>query len=307
MTSKAKQHKLQDSCLYKCKTKEKLYEYLQCEKQDVEFFVKQGDLAYREGIAKKNVDGAIKERPYQKPFYKDGFPFVATRNSRISKLEFIHGRVKGFLQSITVDEYLFSGQKGKSCIDKAKYHAENANQYLVKLDIKKFFPSVTFGHIYKCFAKTMQCSQDVSWILAKLCTYKGILPTSCKMSMHLAYFSHKKCFDNIFEIAKQNDCKYSVWVDDIVISGKKATIVAEKAKLLIKQSGLEYHDGKKCKVYKPYHAKEVTGVILQPDKELAVPHKHMAKMRKLKDLSEISNSDEQKIKGLEQYMKQIKN
>ena len=136
MTNKTKQHKLQDSCLYKCKSKAKLYEYLQCEKQDVEFFVKQGDLAYKEGIATKNVDGVIKERPYQKPFYN-------------SKLEFIHGRIKRFLQSIVVDEYLFSGQKGKSCIDKAKYHSENANQYLVKLDIKKFFPSVTFKHIYK--------------------------------------------------------------------------------------------------------------------------------------------------------------
>ncbi len=152
----------------------------------------------------------------------------------------------------------------------------------------------------------MQCPKDVSWTLAKLCTYKGILPTGCKMSMHLAYFAHKKCFDSIFEIAKKNDCKYSVWVDDIVISGKKSKCVAEQAKLLIKQSGLEYHDGKKFKIYKPYHSKEVTGTILKPDKSLAVPHKHMAKMRKLKDSPEISNSDEQKIKGLGQYMKQIK-
>jgi len=250
-------HKIEKSALYGLKSKRKLYEILLTKKEVVEEILKIGDANYKEKIVTKLVRDKIKNRTCQVP-------------KKYGSLEKIHSRIAKILSSIETKDYLFSCKKGSSYIDNAKYHLKNSNNLVVKLDIKNFFPSVANEHIFQFFRKNLLCSKDISRILTSLVTYKKHLPTGCKMSMHIAYFSHMKLFDRINEIALKNECIMSLWVDDIIISGKKSRIVANNAKSLIKRHGLEYHDGKKFKIYSPKYRKEITGAIIKPNGELVL-------------------------------------
>jgi len=248
-------HKIEESGLYGLQSKRKLYEILFTKKEDVDAILSAGDANYKEKIVQKLVRDKIKYRQCQVP----------KKNGSLDKIQ---ARIAKLLSSIETKDYLFSCKKGKSYIDNAKHHLKNSNNLVVKLDIKNYFPSVTFAHIFRFFRKDLCCSKNISHILTSLVTYKGYLPTGCKMSMHIAYFSHMRLFDRINEIATKNECLMSLWVDDIVISGKKSKIVAENTKTLIKKHGLEYHDGKKFKTYSPKYRKEITGVIIKPNGEL---------------------------------------
>jgi hypothetical protein len=277
-------HKIEQSCLFGLQSKRKLYEILLTKKETVDQILKAGDKCYKEKIVQKFVRDKIKDRTCQIP-------------KKYGSLDKIHSRIAKILSSIETKEYLFSCKKGKSYIDNAKYHLENSNNLVVKLDIKNYFPSITFEHIFQFFRKDLFCSEDISNILTLLVTYKGHLPTGCKMSMHIAYFSQMRLFDKIHEISLKNKCIMSLWVDDIVISGKKSKVVASNAKVLIRRHGLEYHDGKKFKVYSPRYRKEITGVILKANRELKLRNYSQKLIHTLSTKENPSEKDQIKLAG----------
>jgi hypothetical protein len=125
------------------------------------------------------------------------------------------------------------------------------------------------------------------------------------MSMHLAFFAHKNCFDAIYKVAIDSQCKVSVWVDDIIISGKNSKFVVEKVKILIKKSGLEYHYGEKFKIYKPNDNKEITGVVLTPAGGLKVRNRTQKAIYELKNKRDRGSKEQNKLDGLVNYAKQI--
>ena len=123
--------------------------------------------------------------------------------------------------------------------------------------------------------------------------------------MHLAFFAHKNCFDAIYKVAIDNQCKVSVWVDDIIISGKNCKFVVEKAKILIKKGGLEYHYGEKFKIYNPNDNKEITGVVLTPSGGLKVRNITQKAIYELKNKGDRGSKEQNKLDGLVNYAKQI--
>ncbi len=246
LRKKNKIHKIKDSCLYKITTKRRLFEILAVDQKTIQLFVRQGNDNY----FVKDQNGRECQTP--KGRYK-----------KISLFK-IHNRIDAQLSSIETPDYLFSGKRGKSCLDNARIHLENCNKTIVKLDIKKFFPSIKFSHILDFFQNTMHCKYDVATILTKLSTYNNHLPTGSPLSGRLSYFAHKKMFDDISDEAERQGCKVSVWADDIVISGNNAQKVAWKAKVIIHNRGLKYHNGK-FKIYLPNDNKEITGIIIKPD------------------------------------------
>jgi hypothetical protein len=278
---------IKQSCLYKCKNKSLLCRYLQSTIKDINFFIKQGDDAYSVFTLEKNG----KKRECQKP-----------KNQKLNR---IHARIKYLLQSIQTSDYLFSGKKRLSSIDNAAWHLSNAKSCCVKLDINQFFQSITFVKIYNFFHLQMKCSADVAYIITKLSCYNNNLSTGCKMSMHIAYFSCKDLFDDIFKTAHKYQCKYSIWVDDITISGDNAKKVGEISKSLIKKYGLRVNNDK-CQIFKPHKTKQITGVLITKDEKLSPLNKHFAKCRKLEN-HDNPLTVKDKIQGVRNYIKNVKN
>ena len=160
MKKEHKKYSPKDSCLYKILTKKRLCETLFITQSVLDKLVANGDNNYKVKIVNK-----------------DKKPREVQIIGKWQLLYKIHKRISFLLSSMNSGEYLFSGTKGKSYIDNAKFHLENSDQYVVKIDIERFFPSVSFDHIFDYFRDKMKCSHNVAKILAKITTFNEHLPT----------------------------------------------------------------------------------------------------------------------------------
>lgn len=176
-------------------------------------------------------------------------------------LERVHHRVFLLLSRITPPQFLHSGVKGRSYITNAKVHI-GANR-LVKLDIKKFFPSTKAWHVFEFFRDYIKCTSDVAGILSALCTCEGHVPTGSCVSQILAYYAHIGMFQQIYDLANKQAVNMTCYVDDIAFSGKNANkaLLLSVSKIMMVR-GLVCH---KERVYRSDQPKIVTGVVVTTD------------------------------------------
>ena len=98
---------------------------------------------------------------------------------------------------------------------------------------------------FALFHQVFQCSRDVAWHLGKLCCYQDYLPTGSPISCHVVFLAHQKMFDQLHELADKSDCKMTLVVDDISISGPMATKnLLYAARGIIRQHGLVAKEAK---------------------------------------------------------------
>jgi len=220
----------------------------------------------------------------------------------------IHQRIAELLARLELPSYLHS-RKGCSYISNAAAHAENVS--LIKTDISKFYPSTSFSAIVKMFRCDFECSRDVAWHIARLCSFKGkYLPTGSHLSGIVAFLSHKAMFNEIYTFSIKHGCTMTCYVDDIVISGPKATkTLLNEIHNIIRGHGLVAKP-EKSKTFPANKPKIVTGVVITAD-GLAVPNKLLHKIHQNQELIlTTSNSPKrrqlfQSLRGQKQAAKQI--
>lgn len=185
--------------------------------------------------------------------------------------------------------YLFSGFKKRSAVGNAHIHLENAKSLMVKLDIRKFYPSSNGRLVYSFFHDDLHCSSEVASILWKLCTIKSTknsehshLPTGGVTSPILAYFCYHSLFEELAALATQHNLIFSVMADDITFSGDgDGQEIRRLAAQIIQSHGLR-SNFKKQKVWgKKQNNKLVTGALVTP-KGLRVPLNRKLAIKKLR-------------------------
>jgi len=220
----------------------------------------------------------------------------------------IHNRINDLLSRIEIPAYVMSPKKGVSYIDNAKNHIGAPN--LIKTDISKFYPSTTLIMIFRMFNELFECKKDIAMILAQICSFEQThLPTGSPLSGRVAFFASKKMFDSICDIARERNCKYTLYVDDITISGQTADgDLLKDVRKIIHGYGF-YTKSKKSKIYKGFNTpKEVTGVILKEDK-IFLPNKRHKKIWETKKnyLKTNLTSEMKRYKSMEIEAKKIIN
>jgi hypothetical protein len=187
----------------------------------------------------------------------------------------IHEHIGGLIRKIEVPEYLFS-TKGRSSIENARQHLGDVP--LIKTDIHKFYPSITRQMVFRMFVRDFQCAADVSSRLADICCYQQRhLPTGSALSGGVAFFAARHMFDELFALAQSQQCKMTVYVDDVTVSGPGATktLLAEFRHVVRKHE--HKSKSKKSKTYSAFSAKEVTGAVIDGSR-LRVPNKQSQKI-----------------------------
>lgn len=221
----------------------------------------------------------------------------------------IHNRIGKLLSRIDLPEYVYS-QKGRSYADNARIHIGNIP--LIKTDICTFFPSTTWKMVFQMFKNDFKCAIDVSHLLADICCYKQEhLPTGSPLSGRVAYFAAKHMFDQISDMALNNNCQMSLYVDDLTISGPGATkTLLAQIRKTISRHGYKTKRTKSI-TYSPEAVKSVTGTVVASD-ALRLPnerHKKIWETRKM--LASANPSDkmqlQRSLKGRIQEAKQITN
>ncbi len=252
-----KRYPLNQSPLYKVTSPAELAKRLGVDLAELE------DLTNREDNYKRFMVGKQKKRAVQEP--KD-------------RLKAIHLKVTRWLGRIETPDYLHSAVRGRSYITNAKCHSADTN--LVKVDIRAFFQSVSKHAVYLFFKKTMKCRSDVAMTLAKLLTVDEHLATGSSVSPILSYFAHKRMFDEIAELADGLDLRFTVYVDDMCLSGDKAVRAnLFKVRHIIAQHGLRSH---KCRYFPAGTPRVVTGNALTKD-GIRLPHRRHLRIKEAFD------------------------
>lgn len=212
----------------------------------------------------------------------------------VGELLRVHQKILKLFKRIQPPAYLHSAIKKRSYKTNAEAHLENRRT--LKIDLKKFFPSIRFHHVYGFFLKNMQCSSDIATILANLCTantknHGTHLPTGSCISPLLSYWINQSLFDQLHDITSQEGCRMTLYVDDITISGEKATPeFLNKIAIAINSYGYKYH---KVACYGNGVA-TITGLIVNEGR-LELPHARAQKIRSLeKELMETENDIDRK-------------
>jgi len=174
------------------------------------------------------------------------------------KLQRLHRRVHDLLSRVATPDYLHSAVAGRSYITNAAAH--DCRVPAIKIDVKKFFQSVPRGAVYRFFAGPMRCNPEVAGLLGRLLTYANHLPTGGSASPIIAYYAFKEMFDGIHALAKAKALTMTCYVDDMTLSGLKASrSVLYQIRLLIAAHGLKSHKVKFLPANRPM---VITGVAV---------------------------------------------
>lgn len=187
----------------------------------------------------------------------------------IGHMELLHKRIGLLLSKIEQPKYLHS-KKGFSHITNAKVHIGETP--LIKTDIHKFYPSTSRLMVYSMFVREFECAKDIAYTLANICCYEQKhLPTGSNVSGYIAFFSAQPIFNEIDSLAKQHGCTFTLYVDDIIISGEKATKkLLSKVRLIILKGGYKTKN-QKSMTFSACKPKKITGAIVSAN-GLAIPN-----------------------------------
>lgn len=184
------------------------------------------------------------------------------------QLQRLHRRIHDLLSRIVTPNYLHSAIAGHSYITNAAAHSAAVPS--IKIDVKKYFPSVPASAVFRFFAGPMRCNREVAGLLARLLTYQGHLPTGGSASPIIAFYAFKDMFDEIEALARAKGLTMTCYVDDMTLSGKRASRGAlHQVRLIIARHGLKSH---KVKFFPANRPRVITGVAVTA-KGLRVPNR----------------------------------
>ena len=248
-----KKYDITQCALYKCRTKKRL-EYLLC--------LDLGGL--------KMIDSIIGYHKFEidKKHSDEKREITAPDKT----LKAIQRRILYLLQRVIRPEWLISGEKQKCYIDNGKAHLNG--KYVLTIDIKKFYDNCTREPVYQFFVQKLKTSPDVAEILTNIITYNGGIPTGCPTSQIMAFYAYSDMFSEIFDLAKQHGCKFTLYVDDMTFSSKEPFSPHQLSQMIDRVLRKYGHKPKypKVKYYGPSDYKPITGTVVTPEHSLAVPN-----------------------------------
>lgn len=243
-----------DQCaLYKCGSKKRLESILTIET---------GGL--------KDIQYAIRYRSFE--IAKKHSPEKRKITAPELTLKAVQSRILALLQRIERPAWLISGERGKCYIDNGRAHIDS--NYMLALDIKKFYDNCRRDAVYQFFLKQMRTAPDVAKILTDIVTYDNGIPTGCPTSQLIAYYAYEEMFMRVNNCAVLYDCKFTLYVDDMTFSSNRPFAwerLAREVDIILRQYG---HKPKytKVKFYSRDAAKPITGTVITTDHRLDVPN-----------------------------------
>jgi RNA-directed DNA polymerase len=159
----------------------------------------------------------------------------------VGPLRVIHEKLKYHLNKVKQPDYLFSPRKGRGQRENAHYHI-GSRQFLT-LDLKQFYPSTTFSMVKSWLCKNMGMYEDVAGLFTTLATVDGVVSFGSPLTPVLVSLVHREMFDEIARACDDRGLIYSVWVDNLTISGEFVEgELVEVIRTVIAKNGLKSHE-----------------------------------------------------------------
>lgn len=125
--------------------------------------------------------------------------------------------LQGILQDFPIPEYIYGFETGKSIPVMSRIHVDK--DFVISLDIKNFFPSITERLVNQIFRKAGM-GEAPAKLLSELCTYKFFVPQGALTSPKISNIVAASTFGpEIHEMCMRLGLTLSIYADDITISG----------------------------------------------------------------------------------------
>lgn len=120
------------------------------------------------------------------------------------------------LYKIKPSRYAKAYITGRSLPENVKYHKNK--EMVLTLDILNFFGSIKLQNVENIFLE-FGYSSNVSNLLAKLCTYDGVLPQGASTSPCLSNLFLRLFDEKVASYCRAKDIRYTRYADDLTFSG----------------------------------------------------------------------------------------
>ena len=181
---------------------------------------------------------------------------------------------ENILDKFKPSQYAKGFKKGTSIYDNALPHV--GKELVINIDLKDFFPSITYGEIYRIF-KYIGYTDGVSKLLTKLCTNsKNVLPQGSPASPALSNLVSLRLDKRLSRLAETIGADYTRYADDITFSGKHGiSKYVDLIRRIITQEGYEVNEDK-LRLQYSYQRQEVTGLVVNT--KVSVPEKLISEL-----------------------------
>lgn len=168
--------------------------------------------------------------------------------------------------------------KDRSILTNANAHWDRRPTFVLNLDLKDFFPSISFFRV-RGLLKTgpFSFSYEVATVFAHLCTHAGKLPQGAPTSPYISNLICRSMDRDLMALASRHRCTYTRYADDMTFSfsvrdsaslpanicsldGGVATI-GEELRSIIKTHSFDLND-KKTRISSRNSRQEVTGLTI---------------------------------------------
>ena len=197
-------------------------------------------------------------REFQIPKKSGGIRKIQAPNEELKAIQtWIKAEI---LDKYSASKYATGFRKGYSIVDNANRHV--GKELVINLDIKDFFPSITYADVIKIFSY-MGYKLEVAHLLTQLCTNgENVLPQGSPASPALSNLAVIKLDKRLGTLADSLNCDYSRYADDITFSGKKnIRSIVPLVKKVISEEGFEVNESK-VRLQYAHQRQEVTGLIV---------------------------------------------
>lgn len=238
--------------------------------------------------------------PYEKP-KKNG---VGTRtiDNPQEPLKSLQSQIKkSLLDSLPLPRFIKGGVPGRSLRQHASLHTQRAA--VVSLDLKDFFGSVSSTRVRAVFHEVFGATPQVLDLLVRLTTFREHLPQGSPTSSALANLAVIPMAREIDLRLKNNDgdIHFSMWCDDITMSGTGAQDFIRDTVGIVKRHGFRVNP-KKIDIMPSHGPQIVTGFVV--NKFLSYGSKRIGEvMRRI--LSMGSGEDSTRLRSLLYHIRHV--
>ncbi|WP_375103252.1 reverse transcriptase family protein [Paenibacillus sp. RS8] len=149
--------------------------------------------------------------------------------------------------------------RNRSIKDNAAVHINQSS--VINLDLKDFFPNIKFEQVFRLFHNSGY-TKEISYSLAKLCTYNGVLPQGAPSSPYIANILCNSLDKRILSLVSDFGYRYSRYADDITISGDEKVKGLIPSIIKIIESENFNINLKKMRIQENIPYKEITGLMV---------------------------------------------
>ncbi|MCG3678926.1 reverse transcriptase family protein [Aliarcobacter butzleri] len=205
-------------------------------------------------------------RKVYKPNWKiDGLHKYILEQINFKSKPLIHDCAHGFI-------------KGKSILTNAQQHLNK--KYLLQVDIKSFFSSISQDEVKRVFIK-LGCNDYVAELFSILCTINNSLAEGLNTSPTIANIYFFELDEILNEISRRYSCTYTRYADDLTFSSNNYFDYTELLKEIedaLEKKNLTLNN-KKTRFSKYGQAQYVTGLSISNEVRPRIPKKIKKRLR----------------------------